>query len=93
MKSDVVFPLENAAWPALLVNAAGTIVRANGVAVKTFGSALEGEAPLLSSIWAADNGTTAEHFLSRWERSPAALTTLKFLAKGGVTQTLAASLC
>jgi PAS domain-containing protein len=45
--------LENAGWPALLVDESGTILRANPAAVKTFGPVLEGEAPLLSSIWRA----------------------------------------
>ena len=59
MKPDLVFILENAAWPALLLDGSGAILRANPAAVKTFGPALEGEAPLLSAIWSAENGSDA----------------------------------
>ena len=59
-----MFLLENASWPALLVDAASTILRANQAAVKLFGSTLEGGSPLLSAVWAAENGITAEQFLA-----------------------------
>ena len=39
MKSDVAFALENAGWPALLVDAAGAICRANPAATSLFGAA------------------------------------------------------
>jgi signal transduction histidine kinase len=93
MKSDVVFVLDNAGWPAFLVHEAGSIVRANQAAVKTFGPALEGAAPLLSALWAAENGPPAEQFLAQWERSPAAMVPLKFRVKGGVIGSFAVSLC
>jgi len=51
MKPEVMFLLENANWPALLVDAASTILRANQAAVKLFGSTLEGGSPLLSAVW------------------------------------------
>ena len=53
MKPDNVFALENAAWPALLLDEASTVLRANDAAVKLFGPALEGQASRLSAIWAA----------------------------------------
>ena len=85
MKSDLIFILENAAWPALLVDGSGTILRASPAAVRTFGSVLEGEAPRLSAIWSPGNNSTPEQFLARWERSPAGAVALKFLLKGGGT--------
>jgi signal transduction histidine kinase len=93
MKLDEVFVLENAGWPALLVNDAGTIVRANQAAVKLFGPALEGGAPLLSSIWAAENGSGADQFLAQWERSPSPEASLKFRVKGGGVNTFQVSVC
>ena len=47
MKSDVAFALENAGWPALLVDGAGAICRANPAATSLFGAALAGESPRL----------------------------------------------
>ncbi len=85
MKLDVVFLLENAGWPALLVDDASTICRANATAVKLFGPALEGEAPQLAAIWGRENPTSADIFLPQWERTPTATMPLKFRGKGGNT--------
>jgi two-component system cell cycle sensor histidine kinase/response regulator CckA len=91
MKSD--FALDNAEWPALLINEGGTIVRANQAAVKHFGATLEGEAPRLAAIWPAENGVTAEEFIAHWERSPAAAVSVKLNAKGGAIESSSASIC
>jgi two-component system, cell cycle sensor histidine kinase and response regulator CckA len=93
MKSDEVFPLDSAGWSALLANQACTILRANQTAIKLFGPALEGAAPLLSSIWATENGPAAEQFLAQWERSPAATVSLKFRVKGGGVSSFSVSIC
>jgi signal transduction histidine kinase len=91
MKADEVFALENAGWPALLVNNAGTIQRANQAAVKQFGPALAGGTSL-SSIWSSENGSTAEQFIAQWERSPSTTVTLKFRVKGA-SHSFLVSLC
>jgi nitrogen-specific signal transduction histidine kinase len=65
MKPEVVFVLENAAWPAFLVEAGGTVRRSNRAAVQTFGSVLEGHSALLSSIWGSNNTITPEAFLNQ----------------------------
>jgi nitrogen-specific signal transduction histidine kinase len=93
MKSDVVFALENAGWPALLLDGTGTILRAAPAAAKTFGPVLEGEAPRLSAIWAPENGVTAEQFLVQWERSPTAALPLKFRVKGGSVSSFMTAIC
>jgi signal transduction histidine kinase/CheY-like chemotaxis protein len=93
MKPDEVFGLENAGWSALLVNEAGTIVRANQAAVKMFGSALERDATSLSGIWAPENTVAAEQFLGQWERSPTSMATLKFRIKGGTTSSYPVTIC
>jgi len=77
------FVLEHAGWPALLVEGGSTICRANAAAVKLFGAPLEGDSALLSTIWAAENGRTAEQFLASWESAPTACPILKFRVKGG----------
>jgi two-component system, cell cycle sensor histidine kinase and response regulator CckA len=93
MKSDVVFALENAGWPALLVDGTGTIVRATQAAVKVFGSVLEGAAPRLSALWSPENGVAAEQFLTQWTRSPTTTALLKFRVKGGGVSALTISIC
>ncbi|MBI3850878.1 MAG: response regulator [Verrucomicrobia bacterium] len=93
MKSEFVFALENAAWPAFLVDEAGTIRRVNQAAVKAFGAVLEGEFALLSAIWSPANEGTAEQFLARWERSPSATVSLKFSSKGGITTGYLTHIC
>ncbi len=82
MKPEVVFGLEGAAWPALLVNASGSILRANTAAMKVFGPALAGEAPPLSAIWSLDNGGTDGQFLMLWEQAPTPTADLKFRVAG-----------
>ncbi len=91
MKFDAVFVLENAGWPALLVDGSGTIHRATQAAVKIFGPVLEGAAPRLSALWATENGSTAEQFLGQWERSPT--TSLKFRVKGGTVIPFPVAIC
>ncbi len=87
------FPLENAGWPAFLVDASGVIRRANQSAVGFFGPVLEGRSPLLSSIWSPENETTAEVFLARWGRSGGLTSALKFRAKDAATVVSPVHLC
>ncbi len=83
MKSDVLLDLEHAAWPALLVDGAGAILRANSMALNLFGSALSGESPTLATLWAEDNCITADKFVRDGEIALAPLTPLNLLVAGG----------
>jgi two-component system cell cycle sensor histidine kinase/response regulator CckA len=85
--------LENAGWPALLLDGTGTILRAGPAAARVFGPVLEGEAPRLSAIWASEDGVSAEQFLVQWERSPAAALPLKFRVKGGSVGSFLTAIC
>jgi signal transduction histidine kinase len=93
MKSNVVFPLENSGWPALLVDGSAVVARANPAAIKIFGPVLEGDAPRLSVIWSPENGGTPEQFLLNWERSPQPVTVLKLRVKGGGVALFPVSIC
>jgi two-component system cell cycle sensor histidine kinase/response regulator CckA len=84
MKPEVVFGLENAAWPALLVNAGGAVLMFNAAAKTAFGAALNGSPAQLAAIWAAANGSGAVEFLALWEKSRSPVMELKFHAAGGV---------
>ncbi len=90
MKPEVVFGLESAAWPALLVSASGSILRANTAATNVFGPALSGESPALSAIWSPDNGGTDGQFLMLWEQAPTPTADLKFRTAGGTVKFTAA---
>ena len=93
MKSNASFGLENAGWPALLVDAAGAICRANPAAISLFGAVLAGESPRLSVVWSSDNSSGADQFLAQWERSAAPTVPLKFQARGGHTVGYLTSIC
>ncbi|MFO1476046.1 MAG: ATP-binding protein [Verrucomicrobiota bacterium] len=93
MKPEVVFALENAAWPALLLDGTGVILRANPAAVKWFGAVLEGEAPRFSALWAGENGSTAEQFLAQWERAPVGVVSARLRSRGGTASSVSLSIC
>ena len=84
MKQEVVFGLDDAAWPALLVNAAGTVLMANAAAKTLFGAAVNGSSSNLAAIWSPANGPQAANFLESWEKSPPATVDLKYRAAGGL---------
>jgi len=83
VKPDLI-GLENAAWPVLLLDAAGTVLRANEAAVKLLGPAVEAGGAKLSAVWAPDNHLSAEKFLAQWERAPGAMVALRLKGRGGV---------
>ncbi|MEK7685019.1 MAG: ATP-binding protein [Verrucomicrobiota bacterium] len=93
MKSDLIFGLENAGWPALLVDHSATIRRASQAAKSVFGSSMEGEPTLAASIWSAENETTPEQFLFRVERSGLATLPLKLRVKEGATASFQCYVC
>jgi len=93
MKPEVVFGLENAVWPALLVNASGAVLLANTAAKNIFGAALNGNPAQLAAIWTAETGGTPAEFLVRWEAKPAAQTILKFRKTGGVAADFSTIIC
>ena len=93
MKADVAFPLENAGWPALLVEGGGAVCRANSAARSLFGAPLAGESARLSAVWSPENKSAADQFLAQWERSTAATVPLKFRGKGGETVSFLTSIC
>jgi len=83
MKSEIVFGLESAAWPTMLVNANGIVLRANASATSMFSAALVGDEPSLSLIWAPGNGISPEEFFARWDQSPKVTSDMKFRVTGG----------
>jgi two-component system, cell cycle sensor histidine kinase and response regulator CckA len=85
MKPDFAFLLDQAAWPAFLVDNSGTVRKANQHAVQVLGTVMEGESTLSASVWALENDHTAEEFLSRVDLSSTPMRVLYFRVKGGQT--------
>ncbi len=90
MKPEVVFGLDNAAWPALLVSPGGVVLMSNAAAHTVFGAGLNGGQPNLAAVWSAANGPAAPAFLEAWEKSPAVPVDLKFRAAGGMEKKFSA---
>ena len=93
MKPEVVFGLENAAWPAVLVNASGAVLLTNAAGKSAFGATLIGDSANLAAVWAPENGGSAAEFLARWEQSPAASGILKFRTADGAVTPFLTSVC
>jgi signal transduction histidine kinase len=93
MKPEVVFGLESASWPALLLNAGSVVVRTNAAATAAFGAALTGEAPTLSAIWLPENGGTPEEFLARCEQLSKPTTDVRLRTANGATTKFTAAVC
>jgi signal transduction histidine kinase/ActR/RegA family two-component response regulator len=93
MKSEVVFGLENAAWPALLVGPGGDVLVANAAAKGVFGGQFDGGKVSLSALWAAENGGTPADFLARWEQSPGLAAVLKFRTASGAATAYHTIIC
>lgn len=86
MKPEVVFGLEGAAWPALLVDAGGLVLLSNTAAQQLLGIPPDCDSVQLDSFWATENNRTAADFLTLWESSPVSFTDLKFWVADGTTQ-------
>lgn len=84
MKPEVVFGLENAAWPALLVNAGGTVLMHNAAAKALFGAALDRTPVELAAVWASANGTQPAGFLAWWEKNPKTPVDVQYRTANGV---------
>lgn len=93
MSQEIIFGLENASWPALLVDARGIVMRANPSALGVFGSAFNGSTAPLSSVWSKDNGETPEQFLSRWEQKPFPAAQVKYKTADGAEVEFSTAVC
>src|SRR5580765_4548768 len=85
MNPEIVFGLEDAAWPALLVGTNGAVFRANPTALTFFGDILSGELPPLSALWGTGNESTAEDFIAHWEQTARPNVHLKVKRSDGST--------
>jgi len=93
MKPDLVSMLENASWPALLVDNASTIRKANQAAIRLFGPVIEGGSSTLGAIWPPDNPQPPEQVLAEWERAAVPWAALKLRTRGGANSTFPVAVC
>ena len=84
MKSEVPFALENATWPALIVEQSGKIARINGSARELLGPAAN-EGFHLANVWSHENTGSANDFLNSIDSAVASSPLLKFRLKDGTT--------
>lgn len=83
MKSENLKLLDSAAWPVLLVDGSGRILRANSRAADVLGAVVRGESPNLSSIWSDVNDTKSVAFIAKLAQTPVSTMGITFLVKGG----------
>ncbi len=83
--SELTFVLDQAPWPAFLVDDSGMVRRVNAAAAAVLGTVMEGEPSLSAGIWSPANESTAEEFLARQGRSSVLMVPLKFRVKGGAS--------
>jgi signal transduction histidine kinase/CheY-like chemotaxis protein len=93
MKLDIGLGLDNAIWPAFVVDSSGNVRHANDAAISTFGEVMEGEPALSSSIWSPEMDLTPEQFLAKTERSSFPMMQLKFRVKAGGTARFNSYVC
>jgi two-component system cell cycle sensor histidine kinase/response regulator CckA len=93
VKPEVVFGLEGAAWPALLLDTNCAILRANSSAMGVFGAAISSAAPHLSAIWLVENGGSPDQFFARWQQTLTPTANLSFRVASGATVKFTAAIC
>jgi two-component system, cell cycle sensor histidine kinase and response regulator CckA len=93
MKHEVVFGLEEAGWPVLLVDRAGVVRKANRAAARTFCTHLNSPATSLAAIWLQENTLTPEQFLAGAAQSQAPMASVKLLGNGDTSLPFQASIC
>jgi signal transduction histidine kinase/CheY-like chemotaxis protein len=85
------FLLQEAEWPALLVNKNGNVLRANRAGVRAFGPGIEQAGAQLEAAWSSQNRITCRDFLNLPQATgPIAL---QFQLKSGLPGNYAGQLC
>ncbi len=85
-----IFVLEEASWPALLVQQGGMILRANRAAAEAFGSSIDKSGAQFSILWLPENSHSVHHFL---QASHKETQRIKLRLKAGVSALFLAQVC
>lgn len=81
--SELIFVLNNAEWPVLLLDGEAKICFRNPAAAAVFGVQPESGEPPLAEIWSPDNPFTPQSFLADWVHTSRGMTPLIFRCLGG----------
>lgn len=93
IKSETVFALENASWPALLVDPSGGIRAASQGARNTFGQIITTRPALDQSIWSKENEQTPEQFFASYDQLCDTPYQMRFKGRDGSTASYQAHVC
>jgi two-component system cell cycle sensor histidine kinase/response regulator CckA len=93
IKSETVFALENASWPALLVDVSGGIRAASQGARSAFGQIITTRPTLDQSIWSRENEQTPEQFFSSYDELSDTPYEIRFKGRDGSTASYQVHVC
>jgi signal transduction histidine kinase len=91
--SELVFVLNNAEWPVLLLNPDGLIRHGNPAAIEAFGIAWQEGLPTLENLWSPLNPSPAKDCLAQWKQSANDTPVLKFRSTVGNDLARLVSVC
>ncbi len=93
MKPETIFALENASWPALLVDRAGAIRAVSLGAKKVFGQVVVTRPTLAQSVWSRENEQTVEEFFAAYDDMAEKPVELRFKGRDGSTCSYQTHIC
>lgn len=93
MKQELVFGLENANWPAMLIDSHGNIKRASTGAIAIFGKGLESGSTNLSTIWSNENEVSSAQFIAQLERAVQPHHNITYVVAGGAHVPFSTNIC
>src|SRR3989442_13573293 len=93
MKLDTGFGLDNAAWPAFVVDSSGNVRHANEAAVNTFGAGMGGGPALSGSLWSPEMELRPGQALRTTGGAPPPLLHFKVAGKAGGAAPFQRSMC
>jgi nitrogen-specific signal transduction histidine kinase/CheY-like chemotaxis protein len=93
IKSETNFSLENAGWPALLVDSSGHIRGVSLGAKNTFGQIILTRPQLGQSVWSKENDQTPEEFFACYDEMRDGPYSLRFKGRDGSTSSYETHVC
>ncbi len=93
MKSDIVYGLVSATWPAMLMDESGAIHNVNPVAVRAFGPSMADGTGTLAGLWLPENQGTPAGLLAQCASQAAVNVPLKLRGKNGAQNSYQACIC